>query len=133
MGTVGKTIGCLTPIVLLIVAGWFYFQYCFVRSEGVDTGELNYFAYQGVVFKTYEGKLIQTGFQRNATGAQSNEFRFSVDNSAIADSLMHCTGKQVELHYRKYTKALPWRGESVYVVDSIWSVKNVSPSMYKSF
>lgn len=111
---------------MVALAAFLYFKFWFVYAEGTDTGELNYFSRQGVVFKTYEGKVIQSGLKKlnNAqAGVQSNEFRFSVENEALADSLMHCTGRQVELHYKKYNAALPWRGESVFVVDSIWSVK----------
>lgn len=122
----GKIIGISTLVVLLALSAFLYFKYWFVYAEGTDTGELNYFSRQGVVFKTYEGKVIQSGFKKNAataSGVQSNEFKFSVVNEGVADSLMHCTGHQVELHYKKYNAALPWRGESVFVVDSIWSIK----------
>ena len=54
---------------------------------------------------------------------QSNEFYFSVKDKAIADSLMyHCGGKNVELHYKEYLGALPWRGKEKFVVDRIVAV-----------
>ena len=120
------TITSVVTVCLLVLAGWLYFKFWFTYAEGTDSGELNYFSRQGVLFKTYEGKIIQSGFKRTAAaqgGVQSNEFRFSVENEAVADSLMHCTGRLVEVHYRKYNGTLPWRGESMFVVDSIWSVK----------
>ena len=46
----------------------------------------------------------------------------------MADSLMRCSGKQVELHYREYNGALPWRGMQRYIVDSIVSVTPATPS-----
>ena len=113
-------------LALAGLGGWLYYKYGYVYSEGTDTGELNYFSYEGVVFKTYEGKVIQTGVKKAANSnaaIQSNEFRFSVTDQAIADSLMHSTGRMVTLHYKRYNATLPWRGNSVYVVDSIWSVK----------
>jgi len=42
----------------------------------------------------------------------------------VADSLMRCSGKNVELHYKEYLGALPWRGVNTFVVDKIVSVKN---------
>ena len=51
----------LTMLALAGLGGWLFFKYGYVYSEGTDTGELNYFSYEGVVFKTYEGKVIQTG------------------------------------------------------------------------
>ncbi|MBQ7388035.1 MAG: hypothetical protein IJW01_01480 [Paludibacteraceae bacterium] len=113
------------PALFIIIAGFFFFRYYFVFGEGVKTGELNYFVYKGYVFKTYEGKIIQTGLKSQTSGAgiQSNEFNFSVDDQAVADSLMRCTGKTVELRYREYFGALPWRGMQKQVVYEILSVK----------
>lgn len=124
-----KKIGIISGVVLVLLlalAGWFWFQFYFVFGEGVKAGELNYVVHKGYVFKTYEGRLIQAGYNsKNSTATiQSNEFRFSVDNKAVADSLMRCTGKQVELHYKEFKGALPWRGVSEFVVDSIISVKS---------
>jgi hypothetical protein len=102
----------------------FLFSFLFVFGEGVKTGELNYFVRKGYVFKTYEGNVIQAGFRsQNAGTIQSYEFKFSVEDEAIADSLMRCTGKEVELHYKEYLAKLPWRGVSNFVVDEILSVK----------
>ncbi len=120
----GKIIAIVILVLLLGGAGWFYFQYYFVFGEGVKAGELNYMVNKGILFKTNEGRLIQAGYNsKNSTATiQSNEFMFSVENQAVADSLMRCTGKQVELHYKEYFSPLPWRGVSEFVVDSIISV-----------
>ena len=49
-------------------------------------------------FKTYEGKLIQTGIRLKAAGSiQSYEFEFSVENEALARELMLQGGKTLEL------------------------------------
>lgn len=102
----------------------FYYPY----GEGVKAGQLNYVVYKGVIFKTYEGKLIQSGFWTNEPGGiQSNEFNFSIKKSDkhLADSLMHVGGQMVELHYKEYFGALPWRGYSRYIVDHI---VNITPA-----
>ena len=110
--------------LLVIFAVFLFIRYYFVFGEGVKAGELNYIVYKGYIFKTYEGNLIQSGIRSRAAGSiESYEFKFSVENQAIADSLMHCSGKQLELHYKEYLKPLPWRGVSEYVVDGIISVK----------
>ena len=114
-------------LVLLVLGGgaWFWFKFYFVFGEGVKAGELNYLVYKGYVFKTYEGRLIQAGYNsKNENNTiQSNEFKFSVEDKQIADKLMRSTGQMVELHYKEYKGALPWRGVSEFVVDSIISVK----------
>ena len=123
-----KIISIISLIAVLAIAGVIYFQYFFVFGEGVKAGELNYMVHKGYIFKTYEGKLIQSGFKGQtangvASGIQSYEFQFSVTDKAIADSLMRCSGKQVELHYKEYLNPLVWRGVSEFVVDSIIAVR----------
>lgn len=111
-------------ILVLALAAFVGIRYYFPYGEGVKTGQLNFVVYKGIVFKTYEGKLIQSGFWSNKPGGiQSNEFVFSVVDPAIADSLMHVGGQVVELHYKEYFGALPWRGYSKYIVDKIVSIK----------
>lgn len=108
--------------VLLIVAltAFLYIRFFFVFGEGVKSGELNYVVYKRLVFKTYEGKLIQSGIRSKTAGTiQSYEFEFSVENEALARKLMLLGGKNIELHYKEYFGALPWRGFSKFVVDSI--------------
>ncbi len=109
-------------IALLLVAGgiFVYYRFFFVFGEGVKSGELNYVVYKGVVFKTYEGKLIQSGIRSKTAGSvQSYEFEFSVDDEELARELMLQSGKTLELHYKEYFGALPWRGFTKFIVDSI--------------
>ena len=111
-------------IVLAVGAVWFAWHFSWVFGEGVKAGQLNNFTKKGYVFKTYEGKLIQAGFQGGQAGSvQSNEFRFSVVNESVASQLMSNSGKDFELHYKEYMGSLPWRGTSVFVVDSIISMR----------
>jgi len=123
-----KTIGISTAVLVVAIAAFLFFKFWFVYSEGVNTGDLNYFQKEGFMFKTYEGKIIQTGYNSHKASntIQSNELKFSVDNQAVADSLLRCSGKQVELHWRRYLGILPWRGNSQYVVDEVLSVKQQS-------
>lgn len=120
-----KILTTVSTIIVLALLVFCYFRFYFVFGEGVKAGELNQVMYKGYVFKTYEGRLIQTGFKgaKGTSSIQSNEFNFSVVDEAIADSLMRCSGKAVELHYKEYLGALPWRGMEKYVVDKILSVQ----------
>jgi hypothetical protein len=113
--------------VLLAVAIFVLYRYYYVFGRGVKAGELNYFVEKGYVFKTYEGRLIQSGYRSKQPGAlQSNEFQFSVTNERIAQRLMGASGKFVELHYKEYLGAIPWRGFSNFIVDSVITVKEVT-------
>lgn len=129
MSTRSKIITWVVAVLLVAGAVAGYFKFFFVFGEGVKAGELNQIVYKGWVWKTYEGRLIQTGFKSNGkTGGslQSNEFNFSVVDKGVADTLMHCSGKSVELHYKEYNGILPWRGMQRYVVDKIVSVNPAS-------
>lgn len=119
-----KFFGWFFGIALVGLAIWFFFKFYFVFGAGVKAGELNLFVYKGYVFKTYEGRLIQAGYNSKNSNAtiQSNEFNFSVTDENVARQLERCAGKTVELHYKEYLGALPWRGMSCYVVDSVLSV-----------
>jgi hypothetical protein len=119
----GLTIGTLISVIVFVI--FIFFKFYFVFGEGVKAGELNYFVHKGYIFKTYEGKMIQTGFRSQTSGTiQSYEFPFSVEDKVVADSLMRCSGKNVELHYKEYLGTLPWRGVNKFIVDKIVSVKD---------
>lgn len=126
-----KIVLWLCLIGVLVGAGAFYFHYYFVFGEGTKAGELNFVVRKGVIFKTYEGRLIQAGLtskgpvSRSGSGLQSNEFNFSVDDKAVAELLMRKSGCLVQLHYREFRGALPWRGHNKFVVDKIEYIKDI--------
>lgn len=128
---IGKKIfTILTIIAVLAAASFVFFKFYFVFGSGVKAGELNLFVYKGYVFKTYEGRLIQAGYNSKNSNAtiQSNEFNFSVKDENVAKQLERCAGRFVELHYKEYLGTLPWRGMSKYVVDSVYSVSSIKES-----
>ena len=120
-----KILWTIVTIVLLSLGVFIYWRFYFVFAEGTKAGQLNTFQRKGYLFKTYEGILIQSGFKANV---QSNEFEFSVTNDSIAKKLLHNSGKQMELHYQSYFGILPWRGNNVYVVDSIYQISEAAGS-----
>jgi len=123
----GRFVFIVVSIIVLVLGGIFFYKYYFVFGQGVKAGELNYFVNKGFVFKTYEGKLIQSGYRGKVVGTiQSNEFQFSVSSERVAQQLMTASGKVVELHYKEYLGAIPWRGYSAFIVDSVISIKDPS-------
>ena len=118
----------LRIFVSLLIIGLIIFigaRYFFVFGEGSKAGQLNFFVKKGYVFKTYEGRIIQTGYKSLVPGSiQSNEFEFSVTNEKVANVLMAHSGATLELHYKEYLGAIPWRGMSRYIVDSVMSVRD---------
>ena len=124
MSKAGKIFTGIGIALVAALAVWFVIKFYYVFGSGVKAGELNLFVYKGYVFKTYEGRLIQAGYSSKTsnTGVQSNEFNFSMKDENVARQLERCAGKFVELHYKEYLGALPWRGVTKYVVDSVMSV-----------
>jgi hypothetical protein len=116
----------LRIVLAVLVIGlllFIYIRYYRPFGEGVKAGALNYVVKKGYIFKTYEGKLIQTGLRSQGPGTmQSYEFVFSITDEAVAQKLMVNSGKNVELHYTEYIGTLPWRGYSENIVDSIIAI-----------
>ena len=113
-------------IVLITGAVAFWWKYYFVFGEGVKSGELNYVVRKGNVFKTYEGKLIQSGLRSKAPGTISSyEFEFSVADDSLANILMNNSGNYFDLHYKEFKGSIPWRGFSPFIVDKIITMKPV--------
>jgi hypothetical protein len=115
-----KIITIVVLILLLIIGFWFWWNYLYVFGEGVKSGQLNYIVKKGNIFKTYEGKLIQSGIRSQTPGSiQSYEFEFSVEDDSLANYMMNNSGAYYDLHYKEYKNTLPWRGFSRYIVDRI--------------
>ena len=118
-----KTKSVFRYIIIILIAAlcfFIYFRYFWVFGTGTKAGELNSFMQKGYMFKTYEGKIIQSGFKENI---QSNEFDFSVTNPDVAKILLNNAGRQMELHYKQYFGTLPWRGMQPYIVDSVYEIR----------
>jgi hypothetical protein len=130
MSTSAKVLSWISIIIILALAGFIFFKFCFVYSEGTNEGDINYFQKEGVIFKTYEGKMIQTGYNSKNSNAtiQSNEFKFSVADAAVAMEIERSSSKQIKLHWKRYLGTLPWRGNSQFIVDRIVEVSQKQPS-----
>ncbi len=112
----------LGVVLVLGLSIFIYWRFYFVLAQGTQAGTLNIFQKKGVIFKTYEGKIILSGFKANV---QSNEFSFSVVNEKVADQLLKVSGREVNIHYIQYFGSLPWRGMQTYIVDSIYEVRGI--------
>ena len=125
MSTTGKVITWTSVLAVLALAGYIFFKFCFVYSEGVNEGDINYFQKEGFVFKTYEGKMIQTGLKNTKVqgSIQSNEFKFSVVSESVAKQLDEGSNTGVKVHWKRYLGTLPWRGKSQFIVDSVYVAK----------
>lgn len=110
----------LTLTLFIIIVGLFvYWSYFFTFSDGYRAGLLQKFSHKGNIFKTYEGEMILSSVQSNKNVAIASEkFVFSVSDKDVALQLDTLQGKNIVVHYTEKNRALPWRGETVYIVSS---------------
>ncbi|MEO7835500.1 MAG: hypothetical protein ABIR50_09275 [Ginsengibacter sp.] len=110
-------------IVFLII--FFVARYSFTYSEGNRAGRLIKFSRQGFMFKTYEGEMNLGGVSNAANGSLMMNYMwdFSVDDKAVADSLLKLEGRDIRVHYKQKIAKLPWRGDTKYVVDKVLEVR----------
>ena len=107
-------------ILLIVLAVFIYWKYSFTYSEGNRAGLLQKFSYKGTIFKTYEGELILSSVKSNQNVSLASEkFFFSVPNKELAERLLKLEGTMVVLHYKAKNGILPWRGETIYLADSV--------------
>ena len=72
--------------------------------------------------------MIQTGLKsvKGQGSIQSNEFKFSVEDERVAEQINAGSNVGVKLHWKRYLGTLPWRGNSQFIVDSIYSTPRVN-------
>ncbi len=112
-------------VVILVLLGLLFGIYMLFGhySEGYRGGTLIKLSTKGVLFKTLEGQLNVGTFLDNGTNKPlSPIWDFSVKNNKdLSDSLDHAilTNRRVKLHYKEMFVKLPWRGETLYIVDEV--------------
>jgi hypothetical protein len=120
-----KFIRWFTLILILGLGLFVYWKYYYTYSDGYRSGLLQKFSHRGNVMKTYEGELVLSSVaSTNNVALASEKFFFSVANDSIAKVLQNFEGKRVRLHYKQKNGALPWRGDSEYIVDGIQAENN---------
>lgn len=125
MSTSAKILTWVSIISVVVIALFIFIKFYFVYAEGVNEGDINYFQKEGFVFKTYEGKMIQSGLKNSKVqgSIQSNEFHFSVVDESVARKLNEGMNTGVKLHWKRYLGTLPWRGKSQFIVDDVYLAK----------
>jgi hypothetical protein len=118
---IGRVLGIILLVILLVLGGYFYWKYYFTYSSGNRFGLLQKFSNKGNVFKTYEGEMILSSVRSNVNVPLASEkFFFSVTKRNVAEKLMNLQGQNISVHYLEKNGSLAWRGESRYIVDSVW-------------
>ncbi|MBN2812644.1 MAG: hypothetical protein JXQ80_01135 [Bacteroidales bacterium] len=118
--TMRKILRWITFLVILFLVVFIYWKYFYTYSEGYRAGLLQKFSRKGTIFKTYEGELILSSVSgRKDIVIASEKFLFSVTNKSLAAKLDTLQGLDVIVHYHQKNGALPWKGDTPYLVDSV--------------
>lgn len=112
---------CSVLLLVLAACGWFWMTFLHPYKIAQNSGRLVEMACQGVVFKTYEGKMISEKFITDTLHYYQSDFLFTVRDDSVASRIKALcgSGKKVTLGYEEYKKQLPWRGETNCVVTSV--------------
>lgn len=121
-----KKMGCGKYFAIFLVFGMliggvlFWWKYYYTYSDGARTGMLQKLSHKGNIFKTYEGEIVLSSIASSANVALASEkFFFSINNDSLAKLMMSFEGKKVRVNYKQKKGALPWRGDSEYIVDGV--------------
>jgi hypothetical protein len=118
-----KKVKIVLWVLLVLLIATFTYVLMGHYSDGYRGGSLIKVSKKGVFFKTIEGQInIGTFLDNGINKPMSPIWDFSVKNDPkLYDALNHAilTNKRVKLHYEEMFVKLPWRGESLYVVDEV--------------
>ena len=101
---------------LIFCIYWFFYN---SYSKGERAGVLIKITHKGNVFKTDEGEMWLSCRQMT----NPEKFYFSVTNDSITTVLKNLQDECVQLTYTQYRAALPWRGDTKYVVTGVIPMK----------
>ncbi len=112
----------LLGFLFLIFAG-VYFYLTGDYSDGFRAGTVMKLSRKGYVLKTYEGQLnlgmiLNPGSESSTSVNNVWEFSVNGKDKGVIDSLESAltTGQRVRLHYKEKYRALPWIGETRYLI-----------------
>jgi len=108
----------ISVLIAAVVGTILFFLYAnYTYSKGSRTGQLVKVSEKGYVFKTFEGQLNMGGISGNISdGTLGTVWEFSLRNKDLYKELESLEGKKVFLRYREINKAMPWQGDTNYIV-----------------
>lgn len=116
-------LGVASVIIGLIAA--VYLHWFSPAQEGaVVYGYVEQISKDGIIFKTFEGRLLPYREIMDTTRVYREDFLFSTADEKIAADLKRIErkGLPVRMEYNRYRATLPWRGANRVVVTAVDSV-----------
>jgi hypothetical protein len=114
-------------LIFLVLGFGIYMAICsYTYSDGSRTGILMKISKKGFLFKTYEGDINVGFINTNMAGLTANVFHFSIEKkeTTAIRILENAEGKMIKIYYKEKLKAMPWQGETNYLIHKVEFVKN---------
>jgi len=116
-------------IVILIGIGVIAFLYWGTYGNGFWAGKVLSVTEQGVLFKTYEGKISMESFgslKGASPIAESRDFSVEKSDTGVVKTLeeVALTGERVNLIYKRRFLRFFWRGDTKYFVTKVERLPN---------
>ena len=115
-----RVLPIVAVFLIMMAVSYFIFYYYATASDGVRMGELVKMEHRGMLFKSWEGTIVE---------GDSNDkiFTFSVLDSdkKVIDTLNSFQGQYIKVYYIERYRSLPWWGESHFFV--VKAEKAISP------
>ena len=109
-----KVILYVTLAIGLMITAYFSFVYLASYSDGVRAGQLIKFSHKGVVFKTWEGEIIQ-----GLSGTQVFAFSVLDEDEKVIQDMKDLEGQYVKVSYKERYRTFPWWGDTKYFVTEV--------------
>lgn len=110
----------IITLLVILIGVFIVMKYFYTYSKGYRAGLLQKFSNKGIIFKTYEGELILSSVASTREVAIASEkFLFTMVNKDLVRQFDTLQGQNVIVHYIQKGGAVPWRGDSKYLVDSV--------------
>ena len=110
-----------------LVVVWVVYIWLFVPRVHTATqyGYVDAVSKEGSIFQTYEGRILPYKSLMDTIRPYEGDFIFSTTDteSAVRLKRMQFKNMPVRVEYSVYRTALPWRGQSRYIVTRVDSVR----------
>jgi hypothetical protein len=107
-------------VIVALLSSYFTFT-CF--SDGQRAGSVIKFSHKGMIFKTYEGEMMQRAV---VASAPQDTWHFSCNDSAVEAQINDAMikGDHVVLHYCQKYYTFFWQGETEYFITKVDKIAN---------
>lgn len=109
----------ISALSFIALCTWLWSHYFTPYTiEAQQTGRIMELKCKGLVFNTYEGKMLSEKYVDYPEKWLEYDFPFSITSDSIARKIMNLqgSGKRVRITYEEYQGIIPWRGSSHRII-----------------